>query len=237
MCRIKRRARGLTLAGTIVYVAIAIVFLTLLYGLFIPVLSLASTAIAKAGSQTPAAAALFQLESDLRVGSGKAITVGFPPTSPASALGSAAETTVIAIPSAVKFNTGSDYHGQYYYDPSTGLPLWRSYVVWVLVPNGDGTSTLYRTTVLLANPYAGAAQAIDMGVLAPIVNNAASGRVMARAVTSLQLASVTLPPVCSGCVQQVPKPEIEIALGSREVDQRGQFSVATFQTQIFARNS
>lgn len=231
-----KRDRGFTLVELTIYIGIFTLFMGMLYALFLPVLGIASASMAKVQSQSPAAAALYMLEADIRVSSSAAITVGTTPAAPQSALGASAETTAIAIPTSQKFSNASAYHGQYYYDPTTGGPLWQSYIVWALMANGDGTSTLYRTTVAMPAPVSGPTPTIDATTLARVLANiATTGRVMGQSITSLQLAAVSLAAPCSSCA--APKPNIAIEIAARAIDQHGQASVTAFNTQIFTRNN
>ena len=236
MCKTNSRDRGFTLLELTIYIGIFTLFMGMLYAMFLPVLGIASASMAKVQSQSTAAAALYILESDIRVSSSAAITVGATPAVPQSALGNSAETTAIAMPTSQKFSNPNAYHGQYYYDPSTGGPLWQSYIVWALIPDGSGTSTLYRTTAAMPAPASGPAPAIGATMLAGVLANiATTGRVMGQSMTSLQLAAVTLAAACSSC--SAPKQNIAIEIAARAVDQHGQASVTAFNTQILTRNN
>lgn len=235
LCATSRRRRAFTLAEALVVSVLVVTLLGAVYGLFLPVLGLASASGAKANSQAPVTSAIAQLEADLRVtdATGVSTNAGVPQVT----LGPAAEVTAVALESSEKFANANDYHGQYYYDPSTGLPLWESYVIWALVSNADGTSTLYRTTIPNPNPPSVASTPLSPTDLSNATANiSTTGRVMARETTSFQLAVNQNIGVGSCTFCNTPRAEILVQLADQDQDQTGHVSVTTYQTQSFARN-
>jgi Tfp pilus assembly protein PilX len=237
------RQRGFTVAEMLTSSVLVALFFGLLYGLFLPVLGLSSAASAKVSSQDPASAAIYQLEADLRVSDKTSVTVGSsasPP--PAGPLASADETTVLAAETSQRFVHVNDAHGQYFYNPTTGAPLYESYIVWALEPSGCGSSanpcTLYRTTVATQSS-SGDLQptAIPASLLSSTLSSiTTNGEVMATGITSFQIAenAYTIqgcPAPCAGL-----NPEVVFELADASTDQNGKVSVTSYQSQVFIRN-
>jgi prepilin-type N-terminal cleavage/methylation domain-containing protein len=236
-----RTRRGFTLVEMLVSTAIAGLFFSLLYGTFLPVLSMSSASSAKVDTLGPATTALFQLEADIRVSTTTGISVGSTPATPVPTLGSTAESTVIAIEVPEKFANVNDNYGQFIYEPNSGLSNFESYVVWALVSETPGgpcdanhPCDLYRTT-WDTGTASHAASLISSTHLANITASITTdGRLEARNVTSLQIANQTV--ACGGC-QGPARPEIDTEFAVQSTDENGKISQSSFQTQIFDRNN
>jgi len=225
----------------LVATAMTAMFLGLLYGMFLPVLGISSASSAKSDTLGAATTALYQLEADIRVSTTFGISVSATPTAPPATLGSSAETETMAFEVPEKFVNANDSYGQFLYDSGTGLANFESYVVWALVPQQTGGNCssgdpcdLYRTTWDSGSASTAAAY-ISSTQLASIVNTiSTTGRLMARNVTSFQMANQTVP--CGGC-QGVARPEVDIEMAVQSQDQSGNWSQTSYQTQVFDRNN
>lgn len=240
MCRTDRRARrAFTLVEMAVTAAVIAVFFGLLYAMFLPALGLASASSSKAATEVPASTAMFLLEDDLRVSDEQSLMVmpqgSSTPAGPPSSLGSSSEISAVSFQTSERFDGANDYHGQYYYDSAKGGPLWQSWVVWALVADGQGAYTLYRTTVPNPSPNVSQQQMPASTFQSTVSGIAASGRVMARGVTSFQLAQQTEP--CTNCpLSSTLKPEVDFEIAYNSTDASGKISQTSFQTEVFTRN-
>src|SRR5579859_6332994 len=146
------RERGFTLVEVMVSSVMAAMFFTMLYGMFLPVLSVSSASSSKVDTLSAATTALYQIEADIRVGTTNGITVGSAAATPQPTLGSTAEVTQLAVEVHETFAHVNDDYGQTLYDATTGLSDFRTYVVYALISESNGScdSThpcdLYRTT-------------------------------------------------------------------------------------------
>ncbi|MBC5824651.1 MAG: type II secretion system protein [Candidatus Eremiobacteraeota bacterium] len=235
-----KHARAFTLVEMVVAAGLVAMFLGLVYGMFLPVLGIASATSAKAESESPAATAFYQMQADLRVSATSGISTNLFPIP--GALGSTAESTVLSIETAERFANSNDDHGQYYYFPDSGTPSWQSYVIWALVgPAADGTYSMYRTTYVPAT--APGKTPLAAATLQAIVNNISStGTRVMHGVSSFQVAAITQSPVIfNQCLPPdcptFPRAEIQVEFANQSVDQKGQVSLTAFQTQVFTRNN
>lgn len=238
MCKTKQR-RAFTLVETVVTCAVITLFLGLVYAMFLPALGLASASSSKAETEVPGSTAMFSLEDDFRVSDEQSLTVmlngSTTPAAPPSSLGSSSEITAVSFQTAERFDNPNDYHGQYFYDSNKGGPLWQAWIVWALVADAQGSYTLYRTTVADGSPSV-AKQQMPTTTFQNTVNTiATNGRVMARGVTSFQLAQQTEP--CTGCpLASTLKPEVDFEIAYQSTDSTGNTSQTSFQTEVFTRN-
>ena len=234
--------RGFTLVEMLVTSALVLMFFGLLYGLFFPVLGVASAGTAKTDTLVAASTALTQLEADVRVSTTNGMTVGATPATPQPSLGSSAETQVMAFEVPEIFANVNDNFGQFQYDATSGLSNFASYVVWQLVPQQNGgvcssgdPCDLYRTTYNTGTLNT-AANPIGATTLANITANIqTNGRLMARNITSFQLANLTVS--CSGCLYPTARPELLVELAVHSQDNSGNWSQTSFVTQVFDRNN
>ena len=242
MCRTKRAARAFTLVEMLVTAAIVALFLGLVYGMFLPVLGLASASSAKAETEAPAATMVYLLEDDLRVSDELSLRVIMKGTSTVvlapTSLGPGSEASAVSFPVAERFSSARAFHGQYYYDSNKGGPLWQSWIVWALVDDGNssGTYNLYRQTVQIPGAASASRQPMPDATFTSVVANiTANGRQMALGVSSFQLAQSA--EACGGCplaIVLTPNVDFELAYQSR--DSYGNTSVTSFQTEVFTRN-
>ncbi|HET9342276.1 MAG TPA: prepilin-type N-terminal cleavage/methylation domain-containing protein [Candidatus Eremiobacteraceae bacterium] len=237
--------RGFTLVEVMVSSVMAAMFFTMLYGMFLPVLSVSSASSSKADTLSAATTALYQLEADIRVGTTNGITVGSAAATPQPTLGSAAEVTELAVEVPELFANTNDNYGQTVYDSGTGLSDFASYVVYALVSESGGScdSThpcdLYRETWPIGSSST-AAQSIELtqpGELATLVGSiSTNGRLLARNITSFQIANQTI--TCGGACPNGPaRPEVDLELAQYATDQQGKVSQTSYQTQVFVRNN
>ena len=235
--------RGFTLVEMLVASVMGVLFLGLLYGSFLPVLDVSSASSSKVDTLGAATTALYQLEADIRVSTTAGLTVGSSTSAPVTTLGSTAETTEIAINVPEQFANTNDNYGQFIYEPNTGLSAWRSYVVYALVSETNGGSCdsadpcdLWRTTYDTGASSLGA-NPIGTTTLANVVASiTTSGRMMARNVTSLQIANQTI--TCAGCPANLsPRPEVDLEMAVQSTDHSGKVSQSSYQTQVFVRNN
>ena len=237
--------RGFTLVEVMVSSVMAAMFFTMLYGMFLPVLSVSSASSSKADTLTAATTALYQMEADIRVGTTNGITVGSTAATPQPTLGSSAEVTQLAVEVPESFAHINDNYGQPLYDATTGLSDFRTYVVYALVSESGGScdSThpcdLYRTT-WDSGSASTSAQSIELtqaGQLATIVGSiSTNGRLLARNITSFQVANQTI--TCGGACPNGPaRPEVDLELAQYETDQQNKVSQTSYQTQVFVRNN
>ena len=240
MSSTKRPIRGFTLVEMLVSSVMAGLFLTLLYGSFLPVLDVSSASSSKVDTLGAATTALYQLEADIRVSTTTGISVGSTPATPQPTLGSSAETTSVAIEVPEKFASVNDNYGQFLYESNSGLSNFETYVVWALVSESGGAcdSThpcdLYRTTWDTGVPSHAAATISSTQLASVVATIANTGRLVARNVTSLQLANQTVP--CVGC-QGPARPEVDVEMAVQSTDQNGKKSQTSYQTQVFDRNN
>ena len=240
------RQRGFTLVEVMVSSVMAAMFFTMLYGMFLPVLSVSSATSSKVDTLSAATTALYQLEADIRVGTTNGITVGSAAATPQPTLGTAAEVTELAIEVPETFANTNDNYGQTIYDSGTGLSDFASYVVYALVSESGGScdSThpcdLYRETWAIGSTPSTSAQSIELtqaGELATIVGSiSTNGRLLARNITSFQVANQTI--TCGGACPLGPaRPEVDLELAQYATDQQGKVSQTSYQTQVFVRNN
>lgn len=242
MSSTKRDARGFTLVEILVSSVVAAMFFTMLYGMFLPVLSVSSASSSKVDTLDAATTALYQLEADIRVSTTAGISVGASPASPQTTLNSAAEVTQLAVEVPVKYASVNADYGQPLYDASTGLSNFRTYVVYALVSETAGGSCdsthpcdLWRTTWDSGNPGTNA-NFISQTQLATTVGSiTTSGRLLARNITSFQVANQTIS--CGLNCSQAPLPEVDLELAQYATDQQGKVSQTSYQTQVFVRNN
>src|SRR5215470_11095198 len=95
--------RGFTLVEVMVSSVMAAMFFTMLYGMFLPVLSVSSASSSKVDTLSAATTALYQIEANVRVGTTNGITVGSAAATPVPTLGSSAEVTELAVEVPEKF--------------------------------------------------------------------------------------------------------------------------------------
>lgn len=244
MSSTNRAKRGFTLVEVMVSSVMAAMFFTMLYGMFLPVLSVSSASSSKVDTLGAATTALYQLEADIRVATTGGITVGSAAATPVPTLGSTAEVTELAVEVPEQMaNTNANY-GQPLYDSTTGLSDFQTYVVYVLVSESGGScdSThpcdLWRTTWDDGNPST-AAQSIELtqpGQLATIVGSiTTNGRLLARNITSFQVANQTIS--CGLNCSTAPRPEVDLELAQYATDQQNKASQTSYQTQVFVRNN
>lgn len=237
--------RGFTLVEVMVSSVMAAMFFAMLYGMFLPVLSVSSATSSKVDTLSAATTALYQLEADIRVGTTNGITVGSAATTPQTTLSSAAEVTELAVEVPETFAHTNDDYGQTIYDSGTGLSDFASYVVYALVSESGGScdSThpcdLYRETWPIGSSST-SAQSIELtqpGELATIVGSISTkGRLLARNITSFQVANQTI--TCGGACPLGPaRPEVDLELAQYATDQQGKVSQTSYQTQVFVRNN
>jgi len=236
--------RGFTLVEVMVSSVMAAMFFTMLYGMFLPVLSVSSASSSKVDTLSAATTALYQIEADIRVGTTNGITVGSAAATPQPTLGSTAEVTQLAVEVPEYFAHTNDDYGQTLYDATTGLSDFRTYVVYALVSESNGScdSThpcdLYRTTWDSGTALT-AAQSIELtqpGQLATIVGSiATNGRLLARNITSFQVANQVIS--CGLNCSTAPRPEVDIELAQYATDQQNKVSQTSYQTQVFVRNN
>ena len=244
MSSTKNAERGFTLVEVMVSSVMAAMFFTMLYGMFLPVLSISSASSSKVDTLGAATTALYQVEADIRVATTGGISVGSAAATPQPSLGSAAETTELAIEVPVKYAHVNDDYGQPLYDPSTGLADFETYVVYALVSETGGScdSTdpcdLWRTTWDDGTPKT-ASHTIEVtqpGQLATIVGSiTTTGRLLARNITSFQVANQTI--ACGLNCQLSPRPEVDLELAQYATDQQNKVSQTSYQTQVFVRNN
>jgi len=235
-----RTERGFTLIEMLVAASLVLMFLGLLYGMFLPVMSVASAGSAKTDTLTVASTALQEMEGDIRVSTTRGISIGSTPATPPPTLGT--ETQVMAFEVPEKFVNVNDRYGQFLYEPNTGLSGFETYVVWSLVPQTAGGNCssgdpcdLYRTTYDTTT-MSTSAILIDSGTLSNITANiATNGQLMARNITSFQMANHTICP--SPCIYPTALPEVEIEMAVQSQDQSGRWSQSSFETQVFDRNN
>ena len=248
MSSTKATKRGFTLVEVLVSSVMAAMFFTMLYGMFLPVLSVSSASSSKVDTLAAATTALYQMEADIRVGTTNGISIGSGTATPAPTLGSAAEVTELAIEVPVKFANANDNYGQSLYDSGTGLSDFESYVVYALVSETAGgpcDSThpcdLWRTTwdsgSANASTSASPLELNHSGQLATIVGSiTTTGRLLARNITSLQVANQTI--TCGGACPLGPaRPEVDLELAAFSTDTSGKTSQTSYQTQVFVRNN
>lgn len=243
MSSIKRPSRGFTLVEMLVASVMGVLFLGLLYGSFLPVLDVSSASSSKVDTLGAATTALYQLEADIRVSTTAGLTVGSAASTAVTTLGSTAETTEIAINVPEQFQNVNDNYGQFIYEPNTGLSGFRSYVVYALVSETNGGSCdstdpcdLWRTTYDTGAASSAAAK-ISATTLSNVVSSiTTSGRMLARNLTSLQVANQTI--TCTGCPANLsPRPEVDLEMAVQSTDHSGKVSQSSFQTQVFVRNN
>lgn len=246
MSSTKRAARGFTLIEVLVSSVMAAMFFTMLYGMFLPVLSVSSASSSKADTLGAATTALYQIEADIRVATTNGISVGSGTATPPPSLGSSAETTELAIEVPVQYQNVNDNYGQPLYDSNTGVADMATYVVYALVSETNGGSCdsthpcdLWRTTWYDGNPETAAfpIETFQPGQLATIVGSiTTTGRLMARNITSFQVANQALN--CGGlCVNGPLLPQVDLELAQYSTDQQGKVSQTSYQTQVFVRNN
>jgi len=238
------RERGFTLVEVMVSSVMAAMFFTMLYGMFLPVLSVSSASSSKVDTLAAATTALYQIEADIRVGTTNGITVGSAAATPQPTLGTTAEVTELAVEVPETFAHVNDDYGQTLYDATTGLSDFRTYVVYALVSESNGScdSThpcdLYRTTWDRGTALT-AAQSIELtqpGQLATIVASiATNGRLLARNITSFQVANQVIS--CGLNCSTAPRPEVDLELAQYATDQQNKVSQTSYQTQVFVRNN
>lgn len=238
------RQRGFTLVEVMVSSVMAAMFFTMLYGMFLPVLSVSSASSSKVDTLSAATTALYQLEADIRVGTTNGITVGSAAATPQPTLGSTAEVTELAIEVPETFAHTNDDYGQTLYDSGTGLSDFASYVVYSLVSESGGScdSThpcdLYRTTWPIGSAST-SAQSIELthaGELATLVGSiSTNGRLLARNITSFQVANQVIS--CGLNCSTAPRPEVDLELTQYATDQQNKVSQTSYQTQVFVRNN
>jgi len=233
--------RGFTLVEVMVSSVMAAMFFTMLYGMFLPVLSISSATSSKVDTLSAATTALYQIEGDVRVSTTRGITVGTAAATPVPTLGSTAEVTELAVEVPEKFANTNDNYGQTLYDSGTGLSDFDTYVVYALVSetNGSCDSTdpcdLYRTTWDSQNPST-SASAISTTQLATIIGTiSTSGRLLARNITSFQVANQVIS--CGLNCSTAPRPEVDLELAQYATDQQGKVNQTSYQTQVFVRNN
>ena len=245
MSSTKRAKRAFTLVEVMVSSVMAAMFFTMLYGMFLPVLSVSSASSSKVDTLSAATTALYQMEADIRVATTGGISVGSAAATPQPTLGSAAETTELAIEVPVKYASVNNSYGQPMYDPTTGLADFETYVVYALVSETNGGSCdsthpcdLWRTT-WDDNAPSTASHTIEVthsGELATIVGSiTTTGQLLARNITSLQVANQTI--VCGLNCTLSPRPEVDLELAQYATDQQGKVSQTSYQTQVFVRNN
>jgi prepilin-type N-terminal cleavage/methylation domain-containing protein len=245
MSSTKRADRGFTLVEVLVSSVMAAMFFTMLYGMFLPVLSVSSASSSKVDTLSAATTALYQMEADIRVGTTDGISVGSSTATPVPTLGSSAEVTELAVEVPVKFANVNDDYGQSLYDSGTGLSDFETYVVYALVSEtagGQCDSThpcdLWRTTWDSTVP-ATSAFPIEQkypGQLATIVGSiTTTGRLLARNITSFQVANQVIS--CGLNCTTAPRPEVDLELAAYSTDQQNKVSQTSYQTQVFVRNN
>lgn len=241
MSSTKRQSRGFTLIEVLISSVIAAMFFALLYGSFLPVLDISSASSSKIDTLGAATTALYQLEADIRVSTTTGITVGTTPATPVPTLGSTAETTAVAIEVPEKFVNVNDTYGQFLYEPNTGLSNFESYIVWALVSETAGGTCdsndpcdLWRTTWDTGSANHSANQITSSQLATILASITTNGRVVARNVTSFQLANQTVS--CGGC-QGPARPEVDVEMAAQSTDQNGKISQSSYQTQVFDRNN
>lgn len=233
--------RGFTLVEVMVSSVMAAMFFTMLYGMFLPVLSISSASSSKVDTLAAATTALYQIEADVRVSTTGGITVGSAAATPQPSLGSTAEVTQLAVEVPEVFANTNDNYGQTLYDPGTGLSDFRTYVIYALVSESGGScdSThpcdLWRTT-WDSQSGATAAAPISATQLATTVGSiTTSGRMLARNITSFQVANQTIS--CGLNCSTAPRPEVDLELAAYSTDTAGKVNQTSYQTQVFVRNN
>lgn len=246
MSSTKNAMRGFTLVEIMVSSVMAALFFTMLYGMFLPVLSVSSASSSKADTLSAATTALYQMEADIRVSTTNGISVGSGTATPQPSLGSAAEVTELAVEVPEKFAHANDDYGQTLYDAGTGLSDFETWVVYALVSETNGGSCdsthpcdLWRTTWdgTTASTSASPIELLHSGQLATIVGSiTTTGRLLARNITSFQVANQTI--VCGlNCSTGAPRPEVDLELAAYATDQQKKVSQTSYQTQVFVRNN
>lgn len=242
MSSTNRATRGFTLVEVMVSSVVAAMFFTMLYGMFLPVLSVSSASSSKVDTLGAATTALYQMEADIRVATTGGITVGSASATPVPNLGSTAEVTELAVEMPEKMANVNDNYGQPLYDSSTGLSDFETYAVYALVSESNGScdSThpcdLWRTTWDTNSPST-AANPISTTQLSTIVGSiTTNGRLLARNITSFQVANQTIS--CPlNCSLGAPRPEVDLELAQYATDQQNKASQTSYQTQVFVRNN
>jgi len=245
MSSTNRAKRGFTLVEVMVSSVVAAMFFTMLYGMFLPVLSVSSASTSKVDTLGAATTALYQMEADIRVATTGGITVGSAAATPNPTLGSSAEVTELAVEVPEKMANVNDNYGQPLYDSGTGLSDFETYVVYALVSETNGGTCdsthpcdLWRTTWDDGSPLT-AAQSIEVtqtGQLATIVGSiTTTGRLLARNITSFQVANQTIS--CGLNCSTAPRPEVDLELAQYATDQQNKVSQTSYQTQVFVRNN
>jgi prepilin-type N-terminal cleavage/methylation domain-containing protein len=233
--------RGFTLVEVMVSSVMAAMFFGMLYGMFLPVLSVSSASSSKVDTLSAATTGLYQLEADIRVATTNGISVGSTPGSPQTTLGTSAEVTQLAVEVPVKYAHINDAYGQTLYEATTGLSDFRTYVVYALVSESNGScdSThpcdLWRTTWDSTNPSTSAAFISSTQLATTVGTIATNGRLLARNITSFQVANQTIS--CGLNCSTAPLPEVDLELAQYATDQQGKVSQTSYQTQVFVRNN
>jgi prepilin-type N-terminal cleavage/methylation domain-containing protein len=233
--------RGFTLVELMVSSVMAAMFFTMLYGMFLPVLSISSATSSKVDTLSAATTALYQIEGDIRVSTTRGITVGSTAATPVPTLGSTAEVTELAVEVPEKYANTNDNYGQTLYDSGTGLSDFETYVVYALVSetNGSCDSTdpcdLYRTTWDSGAPSTSAAAISTTQLATTIGTISTSGRLLARNITSFQVANQVIS--CGLNCSTAPRPEVDLELAQYATDQQGKVNQTSYQTQVFVRNN
>jgi len=241
MSSTKNAARGFTLVEVMVSSVMAAMFFTMLYGMFLPVLSISSATSSKVDTLSAATTALYQIEGDVRVSTTRGITVGSAAATPVPTLGSTAEVTELAVEVPEKYAHINDNYGQTLYDSGTGLSDFETYVVYSLVSetNSSCDSThpcdLYRTTWDSNNPSTSAAAISTTQLATTIGTISTSGRLLARNITSFQVANQVIS--CGLNCSTAPRPEVDLELAQYATDQQGKVNQTSYQTQVFVRNN
>jgi prepilin-type N-terminal cleavage/methylation domain-containing protein len=242
MSSTKRRTRGFTLIEVMVSSVMAAMFFTMLYGMFLPVLSVSSASSSKVDTLSAATTALYQLEADIRVATTGGLSVGATPAAAQTTLGSSAEVTQLAVEVPVLYAHVNDAYGQPLYDGSTGLSNFRSYAVYALVSETSGGTCdsthpcdLWRTTWDSGSASTSTGFITSTQLATTVGSITTTGRLLARNITSFQVANQTIS--CGLNCSTSPRPEVDLELAQYAKDQQGKVSQTSYQTQVFVRNN